>query len=74
MKSLKLLILLFFMIQLFLTHVYSQKDPNCGGVNDPCVLANSTMEPCNGYVAPVTPEALSGAEPFRYMISTINGK
>ena len=66
MKSLKLLILLLFMIPFFLTNVYSQKDPSCGSVNGPCVLANSTLQPCNGNI-PLPPPNVSHWE---YTLST----
>ena len=52
MKALKFLVLLLCMLPFFLTDVYGQKDPDCGGVNDPCVIANSTLAKCNNASVP----------------------
>ncbi|CAI2175020.1 10094_t:CDS:2 [Funneliformis geosporum] len=32
-------------------------------------MANDTLAPCDGYLTPVTPEALSGAKPFHYSLN-----
>ncbi|CAI2171033.1 8673_t:CDS:10 [Funneliformis geosporum] len=56
-------------MQYFLASVYGQKDPNCDSLNDPCVLANSTLHPCNGHLMTIPPEALSGAVQFQYKFS-----
>ncbi|CAG8508557.1 8330_t:CDS:2 [Funneliformis caledonium] len=65
----KSLILLQLMMQFFLANIYGQKDPNCDSVNDPCVLANSILHPCNGKLITIPPEALSGAVQFQYKFS-----
>ena len=69
MRSLNLLILLIFVIiQFFTNNAYSVRDAACGTANDPCFLANYTLNPCYGSILPVPPEALDGTISFQYQL------